>query len=66
MQDIDRAIQACEKAGLQYQPGKKHARIVDPATGRYVSFSSTPSCPFAYKHMLRDVKRYLGHAIRLK
>lgn len=66
MQDIDRAIQACEKAGLRYEPGKKHARIVDDRTGKYVSFSSTPSCPFAHKHMLRDVKRYLGIAIRLK
>jgi hypothetical protein len=63
---MDRAIQACEEAGLRYSPGKKHARVVDDRTGKFVSFSRTPSCPYAYKNMLRDVKRYLGIEIRLK
>lgn len=66
MKDMDRAIKACEEAGLVYEPGHKHPRLRDPKTGKYVSFSNTPNCPFAHKHMLRDVKRYLNIAIRLK
>lgn len=66
MRDIDRAVAACEAAGLVYDPKHKHPRMTDPKTGKFVSFSATPNCPFAHKHMLRDVKRYLGIAIRLK
>lgn len=66
MKDLDRAIKACTDAGLIHRPEGKHPRIVDPATGKYVTFSNTPRCPYAFKHMLRDVKKYLGHHIRLK
>lgn len=66
MRDIDRALKACIDAGLVYDPKHKHPRVVDPKTGKFVSFSATPNCPFAHKHMLRDVRRYLGVNVRLK
>lgn len=66
MKDMDRAIQACKAAGLTYDPRHKHPRVIDPATGKFVSFSNTPNCPFAHRHMLRDVRRYLGHNVRIK
>lgn len=53
------AIRACEAAGLKHDPAHTHPRMVDPATHRYVSFSSSPSCPHAHKHLLKDVWRYL-------
>jgi hypothetical protein len=53
------AIHACEAAGLTYDPNHKHPRVIDPKTGRFISFSGSPSCPHAYKHLLRDVRKYL-------
>lgn len=53
------AIRACEAAGLRYEPQHTHPRMVDPKTNRFVSFSSSPSCPHAHKHLLRDVRKYL-------
>lgn len=58
--DIRKAIRACEDAGLVYEPQHSHPRVVDPKTGRYVSFSNTPNCPHAHKNMLKDVRKYLG------
>ena len=64
--DMRIVIRACEEQGLVYDPTHKHPRIVDPRSGKYVSFSATPNCPYAPRRMLRDVKHYLGIAIRLK
>lgn len=60
-----RAIRACVRAGLVHTHGGKHDRMTDPATGKSVPFSTTPSCQHGYKHLLRDVKRYLGHTVEL-
>ena len=60
MNDLTRVIRQCERKGLTYQHGGKHPRIVDPKSGRFVSISGTPRCPFAHKHVQRDVRRYLG------
>lgn len=57
---MSRAIAACRAAGLHYEPNHKHPRLVDKRTGKYVSFSATPSCQHAYKHLLRDVRKYLN------
>lgn len=57
------AIKACVAAGLEYDPHHKHPRITDPKTGRSVSISNSPSCPHAYKHLLRDVRKYLGKEV---
>lgn len=57
--DIKAAIKACTAAGLRYEPNHTHPRVVDPKTNRYVSFSATPSCPHAHKHLLKDVRKYL-------
>ena len=58
--DITQLIRRAERAGLTYQHGRKHARIVDPKSGRFVSVSSTPSCPHAFKNIQRDLRKYLG------
>lgn len=58
--DMRAAIRACEAAGPVHEPAHTHPRIVDPATGRYVSFSATPICPHAHKHLIRDVRKYLN------
>lgn len=52
------AIAACESAGLKYDPNHKHPRMTHPS-GRFISFSGSPSCPHAHKHLLRDVRKYL-------
>jgi hypothetical protein len=57
--DMRKAIHACEAAGLIYDPSHRHPRVVHP-DGRYVTHSNTPNCPHAYRHLLRDVKKYLG------
>lgn len=63
--EMRKAIRACEKAGLVYDPNHKHPRVTDPKTRKFVSFSATPNCPFAVQHMLADVRKYLGVNIRL-
>jgi len=65
MNDLTTVIRQCERAGLHFVPGRKHGKLVDPRTGRYVSISSTPSCPHAHKHVLRDVRKYLGLPVTL-
>lgn len=59
------AITACEGAGLKYDPAHKHPRVVDPKSGRFVSFSSSPSCPHAHKHLLKDVRKYLHISVTI-
>lgn len=56
MNDFARVIRDCERAGLRYVPGKKHAKLFDPVTERSVSVSSTPSCQNAHRNVLRDVR----------
>jgi len=63
--DVTAVVRACQAAGLRFEPAHRHPRIVDPKTGKYVTFSKTPSCPHAYKHLLRDVRRYLGFEVSL-
>lgn len=54
------AIKRCEAAGLVYEAGKKHPKMVDPKTGKFVSFSGSPSDGNAHRQFLRDVRKYLG------
>lgn len=63
--DMKKAIKACEAAGLVYDPTHAHPRITNPATGRFVSISNTPGGPYAYRQMLRDVRKYLGIEVNL-
>lgn len=63
--DMQRAVRACERAGLRYDPKHTHPRVVHPESGRFVSFSLTPSCPHAYKHLLSDVSKYLHIKVTL-
>jgi hypothetical protein len=60
MTDLDQVIRRAERAGLVLEHVGKHPRIVDPRTRRFVTISGTPKCPFAHKHVLRDLRRYLG------
>ena len=60
MNDLTRVIRDCERSGLRYEPGRKHAKLRDPKTGRAISISSTPSDRNAHRNVLRDVRRYLG------
>lgn len=63
--DMRKAIRACEAAGLVYDPDHRHPRIVDPATGRFVVLSSSPSCQHAAKNMLTDVRKKLGNTVEV-
>jgi hypothetical protein len=58
--DLTRVIRQAVHAGLKYDPGRRHPKIIDPRTGRWISISSTPRCPHAHKNVLRDLRRYLG------
>lgn len=58
---LKQVIRACEAAGLVYsRKNGNHARLTHPTTGRFVSVSVSPSDAYAYRQVLRDVKRYLG------
>ena len=59
-------IRACERAGFVYDPKHKHPRLTDPASGRFVSFSHTPSCPHWYKHLVKDIRKYLNIEVTLR
>jgi hypothetical protein len=63
--DMRKAIKACVAAGLVFDPDHKHPRIVDPATGKFVVLSSSPSCPHAAKNMLTDVRKILGREVHM-
>lgn len=56
------AIRRCEAAGLVYKPPVrgKHPKMLNPATGKWVSFSGSPSDGNAHRQFLRDVRKYLG------
>jgi hypothetical protein len=58
--DMRKAIKLCQAAGLVFEPNHKHPRVVQPSTGKFVSFSGSPSDENAHRNMLRDVKKYLG------
>lgn len=58
--EMKAVIKAAQRQGLLYDPHGKHPKIRDPKTGRAVSISNTPSCPYAAKNVLRDVRRFLG------
>ena len=60
MNDLTRVIRQCERAGLKYERGRKHAKIRDPQTNRFISVACSPRCPHAHKHVLRDLRVYLG------
>ena len=64
--DMRRFVAACEEKGLVYDPYHKHPRVTDPQTGRFVSISRSPSCPYAHRNMARDVKKYLGIEIAIR
>jgi hypothetical protein len=57
--DLHKVIRAACRAGLVYSQ-HRHARLTDPATGRYVSFLVTPRCPHSYKHVLKALRSRLG------
>jgi hypothetical protein len=63
MNDLTRIIRECERLGLKYERGRRHPKIRNPQTGRAITISSTPSCPHAHKHVIRDVRKYLGVAV---
>lgn len=60
MNDLTRVIRDCQRAGLAFVPGRKHGRLIDPRSGRYVVVSSSPSCRHAFKNVRRDVRKILG------
>lgn len=63
MTDMKRVLRQCRRAGLQLVLGRKHHKLVDPATGRWVSVSSTASCRNAHKNVAADVRKFLGVSI---
>jgi hypothetical protein len=64
---MKRAIRACEAAGLRHEfKGHNHPRIVCPKTGKYITYSSSPSDVHAPRQMLREVRRYLGYDVKFK
>lgn len=64
--EMDQAVELCVAAGLVLDRTHKHPRVIQPSTGKFVSFSSTPNCSFAPRKMLRDVRRYLGVEVKAK
>lgn len=55
--DMDRVVSALVKGGWTFTQNT-HGRITHPS-GRYITFSMTPSDKYAYRQLERDVKRLL-------
>ena len=62
--DIAVVVRAARCRGLIYSQGRKHGRLTDPATGKFVTVSNTPSCRDAHKALIATVRRYLGIDLR--
>jgi hypothetical protein len=54
--EIRTLIRELKRKGLTVKQGRKHYRATHPS-GKYVSFSVSPSCRFAVKHIMADIKR---------
>ena len=55
--DMERVIKSLVKAGWVYSKNG-HGRVTHPS-GRYLTFSVTPSDKYAFRQLERDVKRLL-------
>jgi hypothetical protein len=55
--DMDRVVTALVKAGWEFTKNG-HGRVTHPS-GRYITFSMTPSDKYAFRQLERDVKRLL-------
>ena len=55
--DMERVIKSLVKAGWVYSKNH-HGRVTHPS-GRYLTFSVTPSDKYAFRQLERDVKRLL-------
>ena len=53
-----RLIEAARDLGfVVHVGGSGHLRFEHPHTGRAVTASATPRCPYAYQHALRDLRK---------
>lgn len=57
--DIKKLIKAAEQRGWTYTQGRKHNMLRHPVYG-LLSFSKSPSCPFALRNIAADIKRKEG------
>lgn len=55
--DMDRVVHALVKDGWAFSVNG-HGRVTHPS-GRYITFSVTPSDKYAFRQLERDVKRLL-------
>ena len=55
--DMDRVVSALVKDGWVFSRNV-HGRVTHPS-GKYLTFSMTPSDKYAYRQLERDVKRLL-------
>ena len=55
--DMERVIKSLVKDGWVYSKNG-HGRVTHPS-GRYLTFSATPSDKYAFKQLERDVRRLL-------
>lgn len=55
--DMDRVVTTLVKAGWEFSKNV-HGRVTHPS-GRYITFSVTPSDKYAFRQLERDVKRLL-------
>lgn len=55
--DMNRVVDRLIKQGWAFMPGS-HGRLAHPS-GKYLTFSMSPSDKYAYRQLERDVKRLL-------
>ena len=55
--DMDRVVSALVKDGWEFTRNT-HGRVTHPS-GKFITFSMTPSDKYAYRQLERDVKRLL-------
>lgn len=54
--DIKKIVKAATKRGWVYKEMRKHNHLRHPVHG-LVTFSKSPSCPFALNNIVADIKR---------
>lgn len=55
--DVQAFVRELEKDGWDVTVNRGHYRARHPKTNRLLTFSSSPSCPYAVENAKRDIRR---------
>ena len=55
--EIKEIIRGLKRKGWEVTRTGKHFKAKPPNSNRSITFSGTPSCPYAVKHVYEDIER---------